>query len=140
MLDSYHNENMLNHLEEKPIFKNNCQNYKISLMVTTTTTTMCSNSIQRKGPQQVVYDFAKNNTSSKKENITKYKQIISFGTSCINCKISMGPNFDANQKSLCTFITFKLLEWTIFFFFKHFFLSNVHHSFNKIGEDLKIDN
>jgi hypothetical protein len=52
----------------------------------------------------------------------------------------MGPNFDANQKSLCTFIKFKPLEWTIFFFFKHFFLSNVHHSFNKIGEDLNIDN
>jgi len=66
-------------------------------------------------------------------------EIISFGTSCINCKISMGANFDANQKSLCTFITFKPLEWTIFFFFKHFFLSNVHHSFNKIGENLNID-
>ncbi len=52
----------------------------------------------------------------------------------------MGPNFYANQKSLCTFITFKPLEWRIFFFFKHFFLSNVHHSFNKIGENLNIDN
>jgi hypothetical protein len=37
MQDSYPNENMLGHLKKSQIYKNNCHNHKISVMVATKT-------------------------------------------------------------------------------------------------------